>query len=482
MQGHLESHVSEVVSMLREVRSQWAQIKSLIEDDRHVILDTKGRLRGALGPMSMLTGQQGEAFDSAIDRYHANAIASEQALEDIIAELEACARNIHASAQEHDNRIRYQGDTDHVDEILRTVLPQITVAGMILRGDSSAYEIFEQHQQGILGSIENAWNAVEHAVTSVEQQFVSDLSALYNGLKETVASLARDVLNNWNALNDAYANACKAVGTVLGDVAAIVPVVEDALKDDKVGELLVKLGKDVPDATVLASIAGVVLDWGSDPGRSLNSLANDIIGGAIALGVGALDGGDIALAIAGAMNLESHVMSGVEGVVSNVMGGTSTLLGQDFGQLAKNWGKTADMLDVGKVMDDLGADVVDSAMYDVTSLVAPGQAINWEIKSYNDMSATLGDSKNLVIGVTQFEVNAKATIVSDGAAATNFVVQRGPFPPSFKAATATSTSAVVQNMTDVSNLVTNGELPRNAPPAYKAALVGETAAMAIGGF
>lgn len=464
MGQQMQTHTEPLLSALDEVRDYWSRVKSALEQDRAQLEDIRGRVRGALGIGTMLTGQQGIAFDSAVGRYLHHVRDVEDLLQELMDEQLTCSSSMRTTAEEADHRITY-GFWTHAEIILEDLLPGIRVDEMVAYGDMEIYRAMSDHKAGFLARF-------------AEMELEAVTSA-YDAISGVLAGLANDLAYWGRRWNDAISSICDVLNQGLGFVDALVPFVEEAIKGTDLGTKLDAIGQHVPYIGPALDVTGILLDWGAEKAHSLYNLAKDSVGGVIAVavtvdGVGALIVGALTL-----MQVGSSAMSVTERVASDVLTAPGSMLNQDLQQLSRNWATTASNLNVGKVFDEYGAVVVDVVV--ASSYVQPDYgyvnlraSTTWERKAVKDLRTAGVDTVRLPVGAAQFVVNAKATAVSDTAVLSNFAVQRAPLPKSFKSVYAHATSSELQQMTDVSNLITRGKLPKNQPPDGDAGVIEQT--------
>lgn len=474
MGGRLETHIEPVVSAMERVRGQWASVKSSIEDDHARIDQIRGALRGALGP-TMLTGQQGAAFDNAIDRYREAARAAWEALGTMIRDLDTQTDAMRWAAQDADGKsVVYN---ERLEEILDHILPDIPGRDLLMYGEGAVHEAVNANRSFLIGM-----------VNAAEQLAVQAMDDAIGGVETVISGMASDL--QWCAKRwvEIVHTASGVLGTTLNVVDTAVKIGAEAFEGAKVGKLLDELDNNAGYGWVTIVI-GILADFGAEKDWNPFNAVKDVAGGGLGWLGGYGVGGAVTIQLT-VMQLTSAAASWVQGAAANVLAAPGTLLNTDLGQLSKNWQTTADDLNLGHVLDDWGAVGMDMFMTDATcgvSLVDPqlvsASTVNyWHSQTLSAAGVAGHDTLRLGVGMYEFKVNAQATIVSDSAAASNYIIQRSPFPPSVKAASAMSATEITQNMTDVSNLVTKGKLPPNTPPAYQAMVAGETATMAFAEF
>lgn len=471
----MQAHFDFTLSAMESIRNQWISVRTIIDDDYTRIERLRARLRGALGS-TLLTGLEGEAFDQAIQRYRTNSLRAREQLNEMIILLDRQVSEIRAATQQADYHLG-SNYTTHTESILGFVLPDIPASTLMEQGESTVHWAVNAHRHDFM----NLVHAAEELVVQGLEACVSDIEAILSNLATWVNIYA----NRWKQAIEA---ASSFLNTAIGDVTAIMTIAEDLLKNKEVGRLL-KLLDENPDFQWVVTFLTIITDFGSEKEHDLFNYVKDLTSGGLGALLATVVDPEVIAAFA-VMQTGSSIMSWEEGKIADLDTWAGSSTNKSLRELGKNWATTASNLNVGHVLDDFGGVIVDGAMTDATfiastidpHMVSTSAVDYWSFKTQHDWVNTSEDSARLVVGVAQFKVNAQATIVSNLAVGTNAVIQNTPLPASVKASSAAATNSTVQNMAQVSDLITNGTLPANQPPGGQVAVVGETYFMLDAGF
>lgn len=452
MSTEVQQHAQPICDTLNATVALWTGVKNVLEQDRALLQDMQSGLRG-FGVMSeTLTGQQGIAFESAMQQYWSGSQRTEGLLQQLTGTLATCENGMRDAAARADWKIA-TSCPQAADIVLMRLLPDIPIGDMISYGAAIVDDAANRNRESFLGL--------------VEQSIVADVEFAF-GVVTTILALYADEMQAFGtSLNEVVTPICHELSQVLPTVDTADTLVDTVLSDIVGGDSLAEKLDGVPgiggvrnvmDSVYYVEGAEPLIEWLGDPHRSLLSLADGEASNGLSFLVGKIPVGGEVLGVLTAMQITSGMMSWAENsLASSVAGPGSIVADVDLHQLSANWATTSAHLNVSQVLNDWGAvsvDAVANMASPVLQLVAPQAAAQLQAKSLRDTGAALGATGNMALGVGQFMVNAPATVAADGSVLSNDIIQHMPFPSSFKASSAANTESSVEGMTFVSDLFT----------------------------
>ncbi|HVB23295.1 MAG TPA: hypothetical protein VNG51_15240 [Ktedonobacteraceae bacterium] len=215
---------------------------------------------------------------------------------------------------------------------------------------------------------------------------------------------------------------------------------------DIVGSLVGLFGP----AGLLGAGIGTIFDIASNGDWNLRKASGDIIGGGIGLGVdigvqfipGAGEVYDGLLAASIVNHLEATGMSWGQRLIAQ--GFSGNVKGQLLDS-SKNWNLVAQNSSISPVYDSLGLAVTDIGIGIATGNFShvPGD--------FGDAGLNAG---RFALSFGQMKVNTDTTVVNDGLALGDKMIQISPLPQSFKNATNSTVGDMMQGVNSVADLVT----------------------------
>ncbi len=211
---------------------------------------------------------------------------------------------------------------------------------------------------------------------------------------------------------------------------------------DIVGSLLGIFGP----AGLLGAGIGTIFDIGSKGDWNLRNASGDIIGGGIGFGVSAIPVvGEIVDGLILASTINHLEVTGLSWGQNLVAQGFTGNVKSQLLDSSNNWKLVAQNLSISPVYDSLGLAVTDIGIGIATGNFShvPGD--------FGDAGLNAG---RFALSFGQMEVNTDTTIVNDGLAAGDKLIQISPLPQSVKNVANSTVGDVMQGVNSVADLVT----------------------------
>ena len=236
----------------------------------------------------------------------------------------------------------------------------------------------------------------------------------------------------------------KNLANIEGSAIAILPLLEKTFPS------FGKAMEDVPIVGPILDIAGIGLGIMAGGDYSPHTVAVDIVGGGVGIGVGFIPYVDIAVAAFALAHFGAMGASAGENLLAQEFTGNtrSQLL-----DASENWNLVAENTDTSKVLNDTGAIVVDTGTGIYKSFTG-GFSWNNFSQPLHDLGNTGLDTARLAGSTVQFAANVETIVPLGTLALADKTVQILPLPQSVKNTANTMTGNMMQNVNQVADFVT----------------------------